>query len=133
MGKKPGRANQNSGIFGLLSLDTDAHSGYTHRRSGERKVLDKPPCVCYPVRNLLMPLSEDEKKRLVTDLRLYGNLGIEMAASVLIGAFIGRLLDRWLHTEPWILILGFTFGAAAGFRSLYRFISRENHHEGKPR
>ena len=79
-----------------------------------------------------MPLSENEKKRLVTDLRLYGSLGIEMAASVLVEAFIGHLLDRWLHTEPWILIVGFIFGAAAGFRSLFRFISKEDHRKGKP-
>lgn len=73
-----------------------------------------------------MPFSNDEKKRLVGDLRLYGSLGIEMAASVLIGTFIGYWIDKWLGTSPWILIIGFVFGAAAGFRNLYRFISRED-------
>lgn len=73
-----------------------------------------------------MPLSNEERKRLVGDLRLYGSLGIEMAASVLIGTFIGYLIDKWLGTLPWILIIGFVFGAAAGFRNLYRFISRED-------
>jgi len=73
-----------------------------------------------------MPLSKEDRKRLVGDLRLYGSLGIEMAASVLIGTFIGYWIDKWLGTLPWILIIGFVFGAAAGFRNLYRFISRED-------
>ena len=74
-----------------------------------------------------MPLSEEEKKRLFGDLRLYGSLGLEMAASVLIGTFIGYWADKWLGTRPWILIIGFIFGAAAGFLNLYRFISSEDH------
>jgi ATP synthase protein I len=78
-----------------------------------------------------MPLSKEERKRLAGDLRLYGSLGIEMAASVLIGTFIGYWIDKWLGTLPWILIIGFVFGAAAGFRNLYRFISREDLNRGK--
>jgi ATP synthase protein I len=78
-----------------------------------------------------MPLSKDEKKRVIEDLRLYGSLGTEMAASVLIGTLIGYLLDKWLGTRPWILIVGFIFGSAAGFRSLYRFISKEDRDKGK--
>ena len=78
-----------------------------------------------------MPLSKDERKRLVGDLRLYGSLGIEMAAAVLIGTLIGYWADKWLGTRPWILIIGFVFGAAAGFRNLYRFVAREDHNRGK--
>jgi len=80
-----------------------------------------------------MPLSKEEKKRLAGDIRLYGSLGIEMAASVLIGTFMGYWADKWLGTRPWILIIGFIFGAAAGFRNLYRFISREDRNRGKER
>lgn len=78
-----------------------------------------------------MPLSDEEKKRLIGDLRLYGSLGIEMAASVLIGTLIGYWLDKWLGTQPWILIIGFIFGAAAGFRNLFRFLSKEDQHREK--
>ena len=78
-----------------------------------------------------MPLSKEEKKRLFEDLRLYGSLGIEMAAAVFIGTFMGYWADKWLGTQPWILIIGFIFGAAAGFRNLFRFIAREDHDKGK--
>ena len=78
-----------------------------------------------------MPLSKEEKERLVGDLRLYGSLGLEMAASVLIGTFIGYWADKWLGTRPWILIIGFVLGAAAGFRNLYRFVSREDLDKGR--
>jgi len=80
-----------------------------------------------------MALPKDEKKMVFKDLRLYGSLGIEMAVSVLIGTLMGYLLDKWLGTRPWILIIGFIFGAAAGFRNLFRLIAREDHDKGKPR
>jgi ATP synthase protein I len=78
-----------------------------------------------------MPLSKEEKERLFRDLRLYGSLGIEMAAAVLIGTLMGYWADKWLGTQPWILIVGFILGAAAGFRNLFRFIAREDHDKGK--
>jgi ATP synthase protein I len=80
-----------------------------------------------------MALSKEEKERLFEDLRLYGSLGIEMAAAVLIGTFMGYWADKWLGTQPWILIIGFIFGAAAGFRNLFRFIAREDHDKEKGR
>jgi ATP synthase protein I len=80
-----------------------------------------------------MPLSKEEKQRVFRDLRLYGSLGIEMAAAVLIGTLMGYWADKWLGTQPWVLIIGFIFGAAAGFRSLYRVISREDLDKGKGR
>ena len=80
-----------------------------------------------------MPGLREEKKRVFEDLRVYGSLGTEMAACVLIGTLLGYLADRWLGTRPWILLIGFIFGAAAGFRNLYRFISREDLDKGKGR
>lgn len=80
-----------------------------------------------------MPWSNEEKKRLFQDLRLYGSLGIEMAAAVLIGTFMGYWADKWLGTKPWLLIVGFILGAAAGFRNLFRLIAREDGDKGKER
>ena len=56
----------------------------------------------------------------------YGNLGIEMLVSVLIGAFGGYGMDSLLHTRPWLMIVGFILGSVAGFRSLFRLLNQEN-------
>ncbi|MFQ5949398.1 MAG: AtpZ/AtpI family protein [Nitrospiria bacterium] len=58
-------------------------------------------------------------------LRRYGSLGIEMAVAVLIGAWGGHGLDEWLGTTPWLLLIGFIFGAAAGFLNIARLIASE--------
>ncbi len=47
-------------------------------------------------------------------------IGMELVVTTLVGAFLGYLIDRWLGTQPWFMILGVLFGAAAGFRTVYR-------------
>jgi ATP synthase protein I len=39
-------------------------------------------------------------------------------------AGIGLLLDRWLGTKPWMLVVGIILGAALGFYEFVRLISR---------
>lgn len=43
-----------------------------------------------------------------------------MVASVLIGAYGGHLLDGYLGSAPWLLLLGLIFGGASGFLNIYR-------------
>lgn len=45
-------------------------------------------------------------------------IAVELAAAVLIGAAAGILLDRWLGTTPWLLIVFFILGCAAGLRNV---------------
>jgi len=71
------------------------------------------------------------EKGLRDQLFTHGNLGVEMLVAVLIGAFGGYLLDRWLHTGPWLMLVGFALGAAAGFRNIFRLIASEEKKEGK--
>ena len=46
-------------------------------------------------------------------------IGVTMAACVLIGVFSGKYLDRWLGTSPWLLLLFSLLGAAAAFRAIF--------------
>lgn len=64
------------------------------------------------------PLGED-KAKLIKQIASYSTLGLEMGLSVALGVGIGYYLDKWLNTEPWLLIIFIMFGAAAGFRRLY--------------
>ncbi|MDX8387212.1 MAG: AtpZ/AtpI family protein [Ghiorsea sp.] len=58
-------------------------------------------------------------------------VGTELVAATMLGLGIGFLLDVWLGTRPWFLLLFFLFGTFAGFLNLYRVISldRDQHHE----
>ena len=49
---------------------------------------------------------------------------ISLFASVVSGLIIGWLLDRWLNTRPWLLVLGVVLGAAAGFYEFIRATSK---------
>lgn len=53
-------------------------------------------------------------------LGLAFRLATEFVAGVVVGSLIGWWLDRWLGTAPWLLILFFTLGAAAGFLNVTR-------------
>ena len=50
-------------------------------------------------------------------------IGIELVAALAVGVGIGLLLDRWLVTTPWMLVVFFFLGSAAGFLNVYRAVS----------
>lgn len=45
--------------------------------------------------------------------------GMTMAASVVAGYFGGNWLDGYFGTKPWLTIIMFLLGTAAGLKSLY--------------
>ena len=71
----------------------------------------------------MTPLGEN-KAKLIQQIASYSTLGLEMGLSVALGVGIGYYLDKWLHTEPWLLIVFLLLGVIAGFRSLYRAMKR---------
>ena len=50
-------------------------------------------------------------------------IGIELVAALVVGVGIGLLLDYWLNTGPWMSIVFFFLGSAAGFLNVYRAVS----------
>ncbi|MDX1581137.1 MAG: AtpZ/AtpI family protein [Alphaproteobacteria bacterium] len=46
-------------------------------------------------------------------------IGVELAVGLFIGSAIGWLLDQWLGTSPWLMIIFFFLGAAAGIRNVF--------------
>ena len=47
-------------------------------------------------------------------------LGTELVASVAVGTIIGFILDSWFDTKPWLFIIFFFLGAAAGMLNVIR-------------
>jgi ATP synthase protein I len=64
---------------------------------------------------------EGEISRRQTPKYTGAHAGIEFALAILLGGFIGYLIDGWLGTPPIFLISMFFFGVATGFYNLYRF------------
>ena len=66
--------------------------------------------------------SEDEKRG-----SFMGNafkLGTELVAAVAVGTIIGFILDSWFDTKPWLIIIFFFLGAAAGMLNVIRAANR---------
>ena len=64
-----------------------------------------------------MPKSPDKDP--LVSLARYSEIGFIIPAAVLLGFFVGKLLDYWLHTK-WLYLVGLLFGAVVGFSQMIR-------------
>ena len=65
---------------------------------------------------------EDEKRG--SFLGFAFKLGTELVAAVVIGTIIGFILDNWFGTKPWLIIIFFFIGSAAGLLNVIRTAKR---------
>ena len=47
-------------------------------------------------------------------------LGTELVSAVLVGTIIGFILDTWFGTKPWLIIVFFFLGSAAGISNVIK-------------
>jgi ATP synthase protein I len=71
------------------------------------------------------------KKQILSDSEKKGSfmgsafkLGTELVASVGVGTIIGFILDSWFGTKPWLMIIFFFLGAAAGMLNVVKTANR---------
>ena len=71
------------------------------------------------------------KKKLENDIENRGSfmgnafkLGTELVAAVAVGTIIGFILDSWFDTKPWLIIIFFFLGAAAGILNVIKAANR---------
>jgi F0F1-type ATP synthase assembly protein I len=64
------------------------------------------------------PSSSPKKDPLVSAAR-YSEIGFIIPAAILLGYFLGKLGDYWLHTR-WLYLVGLMFGAVVGFWQMIR-------------
>jgi ATP synthase protein I len=47
-------------------------------------------------------------------------LGTELVSAVAVGTIIGFILDSWFDTKPWLMIIFFFLGSAAGILNVIK-------------
>jgi len=51
-------------------------------------------------------------------------ISVSIIACIAVGIFIGWLLDRFLGTSPWMLMIFSFFGVIAAFKSIFDFAKK---------
>ena len=63
---------------------------------------------------------EDDREKRGSFMGIAFKLGTELVAAVVVGTIIGFILDSWFDTKPWLIIIFFFLGAAAGMLNVIR-------------
>jgi len=72
------------------------------------------------------------------DFKKFGeisSLAMILPSSIAVGLFIGYYLDKWLKTEPWMLLVWTILGMISGLLNLWRGVKKylEKNENGEKR
>lgn len=69
-------------------------------------------------------MPEEDKQEINRKSGIAYAAAFSLFAAVVSGMIVGWLFDRWLGTQPWLLVAGIVLGSAAGFYQFIRASSR---------
>ena len=69
-------------------------------------------------------LTKKEIKQIYRALALITYMGVSVVICVGMGIFVGWLLDRWLGTTPWFMLVFTILGIIAAIKSMYSMAKR---------
>ena len=61
-------------------------------------------------------------RRWVRQLGVLSGVGLTLVISTVLGFWGGYVLDRWLGSAPWLMLVGLLLGIASGFVNLFRAV-----------
>ena len=71
-------------------------------------------------KNKVSNLKENKNSSRSTNIGRALKISTEFVAAVAVGSIIGFILDGWFDTKPWLIILFFIIGVAAGMLNVTR-------------
>ncbi|MCI4624636.1 MAG: AtpZ/AtpI family protein [Candidatus Magnetoovum sp. WYHC-5] len=69
-------------------------------------------------------MKNDDQKGIIKHLTLVFNVGVNLVVSTIVGFYIGKVLDGFLNTSPYLTILFIIAGILAGFREIFRIAKK---------
>ena len=72
-----------------------------------------------------------DRKEIINGIFLILHIAVSMMVSLCLGGFFGWLLGKWLGVS-FLTLIGFLFGAAAGYRNVYDMVRRYIKNPPKP-
>lgn len=66
-----------------------------------------------------------DKIGIVKHLTVLIHIGINMVVATLVGYFIGKVLDDYFNTTPYLTVIFLILGIAAAFKEVFRVAMRQ--------
>ena len=71
-------------------------------------------------KNRILKRSKSTKQSSSSKLGIAFKMSTEMVAAVVVGTIIGFILDNWFGTKPWLILIFFFIGVAAGILNVVK-------------
>jgi ATP synthase protein I len=65
------------------------------------------------------PGNDGQRGELLRALTFFSQISVTIVACVAIGVFLGKFLDGFFGTSPWLLLVFSFLGMAAAFKSIF--------------